>query len=211
MSVKALILALALFSNTLSATIRSMAVGTVKGDVLTSRDVQIQTYLDVALYRKESASDFKMPGLDSKAFSNLVGESLLQSAIAMEAQNFKVVQVSPEDLEKAKGSALKALKDVPGWKALDVTGKELSAAVLVKLEAKKFIQFRAQSSVLPVTDTEALKYFNENRLKFGDLPYENFKENIKSFLSRTQVDRRLKDWYEVLKNKYQVKNMLAEI
>lgn len=202
---------LAFLTFTAEGAIRSLAVGTVKGDVVTSRDVQIQTYLDLVLYKKESATDFKMPGLDSKGFSALVKDVLLQSAIALEAQNFKVVQVSSEDIEKLKAQALKALKDSPGWRDLEVTAKELSDAILKKVQAKRFIQFRAQSSVLPVTDAEALKYFNENRLKFGDLPYENFKENIKSFLSRTQVDRRLKDWYEVLLNKYQVKNMLAEM
>jgi hypothetical protein len=41
--------------------------------------------------------------------------------------------------------------------------------------------------------------------------FENFKENIKSYLSRTQVEHRLKDWYDLLLNKYQVKNLIAEI
>ena len=47
--------------------------------------------------------------------------------------------------------------------------------------------------------------------KSGMLEIVNFKENIKSFLSRAQVERRLKDWYDLLSNKYQVKNLIAEI
>ncbi|NJL24445.1 MAG: hypothetical protein HC902_04280 [Calothrix sp. SM1_5_4] len=58
---------------------------------------------------------------------------------------------------------------------------------------------------------EAQKYFDENRLKFGNLPFEKLKENIKAYLSKNHVDRRLKDWFDVLLSKYQVKNLIAEI
>ncbi len=194
-----------------AAEIKSTGVGFVKGEVVTSREVQIQNLIEVALYQKDAKAQFKLLALDSKAFAKVVQDSLLESAIALEAQSFNVVQVPPEDVMAAEKRAMALLKDSPAWKGLKVTPKELQKGVGRKLQAKKFVQFRAQSSILPITDAEAQKYFNENRLKFGDLPYENFKENIKSFLSRTQVDRRLKDWYEVLLNKYQVKNLIAEI
>ena len=48
-------------------------------------------------------------------------------------------------------------------------------------------------------------------MKYNGLSFENAEENIKSVLSHDQVDRRLKDWYDVLLNKYQVKNLIAEI
>lgn len=193
------------------AEIKSVGVGTVKGEVVTSREVQIQNLLETALYQKEAKGQLKLLGLDSKAFAKVVQDTLLEDAIALEAQNFNVVQVTPDELGQLQKKAADIFKGVPAWKDLKVSPKELETGLKRKISAKKFIQFRAQSSVLPITDSEAQKYFNENRLKFGDLPYENFKENIKSYLSRTQVERRLKDWYEVLLNKYQVKNMIAEI
>lgn len=195
----------------LAAEIKSTGVGFVKGEAVTSREVQIQNLLEVALYVKEPKSQLRILPLDSKAFAKVVQDSLLEAAVAIEAESFNVVQVSPEEVTSAEKRALAVLKETVAWRGLKVTPKELARGLTRKLQAKKFVQFRAQSSVLPVTDAEAQKYFNENRLKFGDLPYENFKENIKSYLGRTQVDRRLKDWYEVLLNKYQVKNLIAEI
>ncbi|MGE4133395.1 MAG: hypothetical protein AB7F86_17265 [Bdellovibrionales bacterium] len=189
--------------------IKSMGVGIVKGEVVTSREVHIQNLLEASLY--QNSGDGKILGLDSKAFAKTVQAALLELAISMEAHNFNVVQVGDEELAKLKAQALQSLEKQKAWKDLQVTEAELKRGLIRKAQAKKFIQFRAKSSVLPVTDREAQKYFNENRLKFGDLPYENFKENIKAYLSRTQVERRLGEWYEVLLNKYQVKNLIAEI
>lgn len=194
-----------------AAEIKSTGVGFVKGEAVTSRQVQIQNLLEVALYQKDPKNQLRILPLDSKAFAKVVQDSLLEAAVALEAESFNVVQVTPEELTAAEKRALAILRETVAWRGLKVTPKELARGLTRKLQAKKFVQFRAQSSVLPVTDAEAQKYFNENRLKFGDLPYENFKENIKSYLGRTQVDRRLKDWYEVLLNKYQVKNLIAEI
>lgn len=183
----------------------------MNGEPVTSREVQIRYFLEEVLYLKEDRARLKPLALDSKSFAKVVQDTLLEEAIALESQNFNVVQMSPADLKSLEKQALSALKSVPAWKELRVSGKELESAIRRKAHAKKFVLFRAQSSILPITDSEAQKYFNENRLKFGDLPYENFKENIKGYLGRTQVERRLKDWYDVLLNKYQVKNLIAEI
>lgn len=200
-----------LLSATSMAEIVSTGVGVVKNRAVTSREVQIQHLLDVALYAKKADERLKILSLDSKAFSKAVQETLLEAAVSLEAQNFNVVQVSNEERKEAEAKAMRSLKKSKVWKDLEVSAGELEGGLRRKIQAKRFIQFRAQSSVLPVTDDEAQKYFNENRLKFGDLPFENFKENIKSYLSRTQVDRRLKEWYDVLLNKYQVKNLIAEM
>ena len=188
----------------------STGVGVVRGQVVTSREVDALTLIGLSL--ADSTKDkFKNPPLDSKVFAKNVQETLIEAAIALEAQSFNVVQLSGDEVTNAEKKVRSSLKTVPAWKGLKVTDLEFRSWLKRKLQAKKFIQFRAQSSVLPVTDIEAQKYFNENRLKFGNLPFENFKENIKTYLSREQVDRRLKDWYDLLLNKYQVKNLLAEI
>ncbi|MGE3683016.1 MAG: hypothetical protein AB7G93_14925 [Bdellovibrionales bacterium] len=200
---------LAVDVHSIKAEIVSSGAGVVQGRVVTSREVQIQTLLESAL--NGGAKNFQILALDSKAFAKAVQETLLESVVSLEAQNFNVVQVSPEEISAAHKKVLKVLKGTSAWKKLEVSSTELEKGIQRKLQAKKFVQLRAQSSVLPVTDSEAQKYFNENRLKFGTLPFENFKENIKSYLSRTQVDQRLKDWYDVLLSKYQVKSLIAEM
>jgi hypothetical protein len=189
----------------------STGVGIVRGQVVTSREVQIQNLIETVLFDKPDKEKLKTLAIDSKAFAKSVQDALLEAVVALEAQNFNVVQITPEEQAQAEKKVTQTLKSVASWKELKVAPKELENGVRRKLQAKKFVQFRAQSSVLPVTDVEAQKYFNENRLKFGNLPFENFKENIKSYLSRTQVEHRLKDWYDLLLNKYQVKNLIAEI
>lgn len=199
-----------LLSQCAFAAIVSTGVGSVRGKIITSREVQIQNLVESVLY-SNSKETLKLLALDSRAFALEVQETLLESVVSLEAQNFNVMGLTNEEVKSTERKAARLLKNSEAWKELQVAPKELEAAVRRKLQSKKFIQFRSQSSVIPVTDAEAQKYFNENRLKFGNLPFENLKENIKSALSRAQVERRLKDWYEILLNKYQVKNLIAEI
>jgi len=79
-----------------------------------------------------------------------------------------------------------------------------------KLRANRFIKYKSNSSYVQVSDEEAREYFEKNRLKFGTLDYDNFKNNIKKFLSKKNAEDRLRDWLEVLKKKHKVKNILAE-
>ncbi|NJL24444.1 MAG: hypothetical protein HC902_04275 [Calothrix sp. SM1_5_4] len=69
----------------LSAEIVSTAVGMVRNQVLTSREVQIQNFLEAALYAPESAAKQKPLPLDSKAFAKAVQEALLETVVALEA------------------------------------------------------------------------------------------------------------------------------
>jgi hypothetical protein len=189
----------------------STGVGLVRGQVVTSREVQIQNLLELVLYEKTPKAKLHLLGIDSKAFNKATQDTLLETVVALEAQNFNLIQVSAEEIRKAQNQALRVLRDAPVWKGLGVSNAELEGGLKRKLQAKKFIEFRSQSSVLPVTDAEAERYFNENRLKFGNLPFENFKDNIKGLLGRAQVEKRLKDWFDVLLSKYQVKNLISEM
>lgn len=194
-----------------AAELVSTGVGLVRTQVITSREVQILNLLETALYEKNPKDKLVLLALDSKAFAKAVQDSLLEAVVSLEAQNFNLMQLAPDDVKTAERQAMRVLRDNRVWKKLAPSPKELDSLLRRKLQAKKFVQFRAESSVLPVTDAEAQRYFEDNRLKFGDLPFENLKENIKSFLSKNQVDKRLKDWFDVLLSKYQVKNLISEM
>lgn len=196
-----------------AAELVSTGVGLVRNQVLTSREVLIQNALDLALYDKDAKSKLKAPqlALDSKAFAKAAQDALLEAVVSLEAQNFNLMQISAEEYKTAERQVTRLLKDSPEWKKLEPAPRELERGLRRKLQAKKFIQFRSESSVLPVTDPEAQRYYEENKGKFGNLPFENLKENIKAYLSKTQVDKRLKDWFDVLLSKYQVKNLIAEM
>lgn len=207
--IRATVLCLLLFAALAKAELVSTGVGMVRGQVVTSREVQIQNLIEIALDEKNPK--FRLLSLDSKAFNKATQDVLLETVVALEAKSFNVVQISSEEFESAKKKVLKSLKISPVWASLQVTPQELDSSLRHKIQARKFIQFRAQSSGLPVTDSEAQRFYNENKAKYENVPFENSKEEIKSLLSKQQVDRRLKDWYDVLLSKYQVKNLIAEM
>lgn len=188
----------------------SMTVGRVEDHVFTSREVQMRTLIDRVL-RKDHPQLSQLPALDSKTFYREVDNTLLDDVLYLEAQNFNVAQIDADELKKAEAKIDRTLGHSPAWNSLDPQPKEWRPLLHQKLVADRFIRFRKRSSLLPVTDTEAKRYFDQNRVKFGSLPFDNFKENIKAFLSRSQVERRLKDWFEVIKAKHQAKNYLSEI
>jgi hypothetical protein len=185
----------------------SVGVAQIRQETMTSREVNARTMVHNVLAGLKVEP---LVSVDSKAFSKILEERLIERVVALEAQSLNLASVSAEEIDRGVQTATRSLSRLEAWRRLQISPAELQAFVETSLVARRFIEFRARSSVLPVTDAEALKHFNENRLKFGDLPFDHFKENIKNYLSRTQVDRRLKEWYGILFNKYQVKNILAE-
>lgn len=187
----------------------SMSVARTNSYIFTSRETHIQNLLETAL--EDSSSEFKKLSEDSQAFYNQVEKTIVEHLVAQEASHFSTVRLTDEELKKAFDRLSKAVFQSPAWKSLEPSEKEWKEIFFRKVQASKFIQFRAQSSVIPVSDVEARKYFNENRLKFGDSSFEQFQENIKIYLRRSQVEQRLKDWYDVLRSKHKARNLLSEI
>ena len=194
------------------AKIISMAVGQARDHVLTSREVQINQALEQLLYPEKKSTSIKIiTDTDSPSFAKQVTSALLEWVVYIEANSMNVEPATAAELNAAELKVKTVLSKLAAWKNLKATPKEVQGALARKIQAKKFIRFRADSSVVPISESEAQRYFEQNRLKFGDLPYENFRTNIKGFLARQQVERRLKDWFEVLQAKYQVRNFLAEL
>lgn len=187
-------------------------VGNVGGKAITSREVQISYLVERALYG-EKGKQVSIPPLEikQKEFSSEVNAVLLEQVVYLEAQSFSVQRTSNQELELAEQKVLEVLNKNDQWLKLGVSRSELSQTIERKMRAKRFIQFKAKSSVVQPTDDEAKEYFEKNRVKFGSLPFEKFQDNIKAFLSRQQVDRRLRDWFEVLQEKYKVKNQMGDL
>jgi hypothetical protein len=181
-------------------------VGKVQDEVITSRDVYISGWIERTLYQSSSGVSEQLPEIKTGEFRRLVKALLLESVVALEAKSFSAVSVSAAEIKQASAVLKINFGKSKKLSQLEVEPSELTDSLRRKLISKKFIRFKAESSVVSVTDAEAKAYFDENRLKFGDLPFENFKENIKVFLTREQVDKRLKDWFEVLQSKYRVES-----
>jgi len=202
----ACLLSLSFFSPFSDARLISMTVGRSQNHVFTSREVHLRHLLGEAMKGKKAA--YRLDSEDSKAFFAETDKTILEQLIAEESKHFSTVRLNESDFDRELKKLPTALFTSAEWKALKPAPEEWKEIFWRRLQAEKFIQFRAQSSVIPISDGEARRYFEENRLKFGDLPFEQFKENIKIFLRRSQVEQRLKDWYEVLRAKYKARNFL---
>ena len=195
---------------TAATAVVSQSVGQVGDRVVTSREVQISAAIDRVLFpQKEKAVSAEIK-LGDPAMLNEVTAVLLEVVVFREAESFSVARVTDEQVLESVRKVEKSLEGKPYWQSLEVSNAELKKFVAQKLAAKAFIQFKTNSMVGVISDSEALAYYEKNRLKFGELPFASFKENIKTFLAQQQLEERTRAWFEIIKRKYKVRNILAE-
>ncbi len=208
-----LILILGILSLAAAPVVVSQSVGQVGDRIITSREVQISAVLARALLPtkepKPSAGLYEVH-LGDSAFMSEATALLLEVVVDKEAESFSVAKISDEQLQQSLRKIEKIVDGKAYWNSLEVSSTELKKFVLQKLTAKAFIQFKTNSMVGVISDAEALAYYEKNRLKFGDLPFLSFKENIKTFLAQQQLEERTRAWFEIIKRKYKVRNILAE-
>lgn len=185
----------------------SKVVGTAADQVVTSREVQIVNLLEKALI---SDQNIILAPIDDTRFNVEVGQVLLEIVVQTESNVFEFNQVTDQEFKIAIETIQKNLGQSKEWKNLQVSNGELERFLKRKLIAKRFIKVKSDSMKGFTTDSEAKEYFDKNRLKFGQVPFVQFKENIKTFLSQQQLEERLKAWFEIIKKKYKVKNYTNE-
>ncbi len=176
---------------------------------LTSREVQINNYLGQLLMQMNGSKKvLKLVHLEDKDFPAETNEVLLEWVIYKEALDFEN-GLKVNDIQKEIKYVQENTKQASAWTNLEVSADEMKQILERKILVRKFMQLKSDSSKIPVSDAEAEIYFQKNKNKFGNLPFESFRENIKSFLQNTQTEQRLKNWYEVLNRKYKVRNFIA--
>ena len=185
-------------------------VGEVGEHIMTSREVQMADVVEQAAFgRLPGQTSIRFLTGSEKSFSADVATALREWAIFLEAKSFGSGQVSRTELSKVIREVHEVTAAHPAWQALEPSADEIAEIVERKLVAKKFLRLKMESARLPITDAEAQAYFKKNRLKFGNLPFASFRENIKTFLIKQQTDRRLEEWLDVLERRYKVRNFIA--
>lgn len=149
-----------------------------------------------------------LTGFD-KDFANEVTLVLDEWVVYLEA---KTLSASPAD----RGEVSRLQKQVHDkwagderWKALEPSNDEIREMIERKLIVREFIRLKTDPSLAPISDEEAMAYFKKNRLRFGSLPFASFKDNIKTFLTKQQTERRMLEWQEVLRRKYKTRNFIS--
>lgn len=192
----------------------SQSVGQVGERVITSREVQISAVIDRILFPSKDSQGKTPPVFEVRmgdpALLNELTALLLEVVVNREAESFSVAQVSENESQQAMRKVEHVVDGKKYWEGLEVSSSELKKAVYQKLTAKSFIQFKTNSMVGIISDAEALAYYEKNRLKFGEAPFATFRDNIKNYLSQQQLEDRTRAWFEIIKRKYKVRNILVE-
>jgi hypothetical protein len=186
----------------------SQAVAQVSQHVITSREVSISYMIDQALAHKKGLPLDRASWVlkeNSEDFQKHLTQVLLESVVQLEAENFSVGEVSVEEIQKQVKAVDELVKGWAPWQAFDVAASEQEMMVSRKLRAKNFLKFKVETSGVQISDDEAKAFYEKNRVKFGNLPFSQFKDGIKEVLAEEQMQERLKDWFDILKRKYRVK------
>ena len=192
-----------------SGVLLSQTVGMVAGDVFTSREAALSGLLERLWVAPAKDPGAPTPA-DSEAGRREQSAMLLEEAVSRESAAFSVGTASSGEIEKLSEKAQKTLSADGNWKRLDFTPEELKRAVTRKLNAKSMIRIKSESMRGPIPDSDAAAYFEKNRIKFGNLPFSAFKENIKTLLQEQQLEERLRSWFEILRRKYKVRDLASE-
>ncbi len=209
-----LVLSGLLFFGTLFAhgKIVTRSVGVVGKNVITSRQVKISFFIDKAL-TFENTPVGKIPKtgwvLDeqSDAFKKQLNQKMLEMMVNEEAENFSVAHVEKETIKDKSKKAIAILKPIEAWKDLEVEESEIESIINLKYRTRAFLKFKAETANQVISDEDGRRYYERNQVKFSGVPYDQVKGTIKEFLRQDQTQEKLKDWFEVLKRKYKVKNL----
>lgn len=187
----------------------SQVVGVAGDEIVTSREVQIVNLLEKAI--GNSSEELKTISIEDAKFNLEITQVLLEIVVMNESLVFEMNQIKEEEFKEDQQNVMKKLNSSAEWKKLQVSSIELDKFLRRKKIAKKFIKVKSDSMKGFISDQEAKDYFEKNRLKFGQVPFAQFKENIKAFLAQQQLEERLTSWFEVIKKKYKVRNYHSEI
>ncbi len=202
---------LLLFAFTWAATITQSA-GIVGQEVITSREIQIAAVINKILNDPNSGKSSVLYEVQIKdpKFAELTTTYLLERAAVLEGESFSVGQVKDVELKEAFNQVEKAVSGKSYWQGLEADPATVKKIILIKMISRNFIKIKAESMSGIVTDAEAQTYFERNRLKFGASTLDSFKENIKVYLAQQQKEEKLRSWFELLKKKYKIRNLLIE-
>jgi hypothetical protein len=186
-------------------------VGEVGDHFVTSREVKINSAIEQALEKKPASLDngYVIFTGSERSFPGEVTRVLDEWAVYFEARSLGSTQIQKAEIAKAVGVVEERWGGSQAWKDLEVGADELRQVIERKLGAKDFEKLKSDPALSPISDDEALAYYKKNRLRFGSLPFSNFQDNIKAFLVKTQVEKRLGEWHEVLRRKYKTRNFIS--
>lgn len=182
-----------------AATVVSETIGSVGTEIFTSRQAALSGVMDRLLAGAKDPG----PSPDSKKERAAL---LLEAAVAKEAESFSVIGADSDEVSQLAAKTRQHLQSRADWRKLEYSEKEIRDLAFRKTSARSLIKLKSESMKSSISDLEAQKYFEENRAKFGSMPFSSFRDQIKRVLAQQQLDERLRSWFEIVRRKYQVRD-----
>lgn len=184
-------------------------VAKVDQKLMSSRDVEAHYIVE----RLSQGMPTQLPlSVNSDEFKIATDQLVIETMVFEEAKNFSIAKVTPEEIDKSFKTIKEKIvttKNVKArWDTLNYNDSQLRDFVERHLRVEKLIKYKTDASFSQVSDEEAQEYYNKNRLRFGTMSFESFKPNIKKFMAKRNSEERLRDWFDVLKRKYKVRNLI---
>ena len=209
----------------LKMTLVTRVVGEAGPRVVTSREVRINEAIGQVLQKpalpdkpaapnasttsNAAAAKMKVLSVEDPAFPAQVLRVLDEWTVFLEATEVGSKVADKSEVARLTKAVSDHWKGASDWERLETSSGEIREVIERKLAAQSLERLKGDASLVNVTDAEALQYYKKNRLRFGNQPFENFKDNIKSALVRSQTERRLAEWRSVLRRKYRVRNFVG--
>lgn len=185
----------------------SRVVGEVGPRIVTSREVRMNEAIGQVLQGVPSLK--RVLSANDPGFPNQVLRVLDEWTVYLEAGEIGSKATDKAEIQRMAKAVADGWKSNSDWEKIEPSASEIREIVERKLVAQNLERLKSDASLVNVTDAEALQYYKKNRLRFGNMPFESFKENIKTALVRSQTERRLFEWRSVLRRKYRVRNFVG--
>lgn len=182
-----------------AATVVSETIGSVGSEVFTSRQASLSGLMDRLLAGAKDSGPSSDPKKERAAL-------LLEAAVARESESFSVISADSDEVSQLAAKTRQHLQSRADWRKLEYSETEIKDLAFRKMSARSLIKLKSESMKSSISDLEAQKYFDENRSKFGTMPFSSFREQIKRVLAQQQLDERLRSWFEIVRRKYQVRD-----
>ncbi|MBX7231115.1 MAG: hypothetical protein K1X29_03415 [Bdellovibrionales bacterium] len=180
----------------------STSVAQVDKHIVTSREVKISFAIDQVFNK---SFNFVIPEVHTDVFYALVNKHVTEWSVYLEALSLQEIKPDSVELQKWVQKVETQLKKNKSWQELQVSQAELKEFLTQKLMSQKMIRFREQSYVTPISELDVQKYYETFKKNFAKMSLDKAKEDIKKILTNQQIQKRVQDWYEVLRAKYQAR------
>ncbi len=206
-------------------------VGEAGGKIVTSREVRINQAIGISLAKSalrgemdsagsigqnaaaSTTANFKgglrISAATDAGFPQLVLKVLDEWTVFLEAGEIGTKAAEKTEVARLAKIVNEAWRGHADWESIEPSAQEVRDIIERKLVAQALEKLKSEASMVSVSDEEALQYYKKNRLRFGNMPFENFRENIKAALLKAQMERRMLEWRSVLRRKYRVRNFVG--